>query len=215
MRAIAGLLFAVLVASCGKIYEAPSDDSGVVHFFNESSYSVSIHHSSFSGPVIVDKLPAGEIYSTTISPSNNYGVGSVFPIRYWSFFEGEWIGGTDPDPNAQIKQNIEAGKIYTIPIPQPTKLERAEVFLKILNSYSMPIEINRLMMSIYQVNGELPIPSGKTGIYKINTGEFKRYSVNKGQSTFIDIPEFTAKKGYIYSFEFDGTEVISKGEQEI
>jgi len=220
MRAVAVLLFAILVLSCNKYsYEDPYNNLGEVIFVNESSYNVSIHDTSFDGPLIVDKLAPGDIYSTAVPPSNNYGSGSVFPIIYWYFADGEdfWIGGTNPDPNDQIKYNINAGQKYLIYIPEPSKLEGSEAFFKVLNTSGMSIELNRLGNYFKQVNGELPVPSGKTGIYKIESSasgvEFKGYSIS--QSKDYPIPEFTAKNGFIYNFEFNGTSVIFKGEQEI
>ena len=225
MKKFAGALFALLLVSCGR-HGSPDLDSdfGTVTFFNQSSYYVSVYQTSFSGPVLIDKLPTADIYSITLSPSNNYGVGSVFSIRYWYLVANEndggdfWTGGIDP--NAQITQNIEAGKSYIIQIPQPSQLELTEAFVKILNTSGMPIEFNRFGVHYKQVgNGELAVQSGKSGIYKIDSSEsgveITGYTVFQQIAQYYSVPEFTAKNGYIYSFEFNGSSVIQKGEQRI
>jgi len=220
VKKIAGALFALLLVSCGKHGDLYSDSNlGTVTFFNESSYSVSVYQTSFSGPVLIDKLATGNTYSATVSPSDNYGVGSVFSIRYWYLVEHDvWTGGIDPD--AQITQNIEAGKSYVIQIPQPSKLELTEAFFKILNTSGMPIEFNRLGVHYRQAgNGELSVPSGQSGIYKINSSELgveiKDHTIFQVIDQYYNVPEFTAKNGYIYNFEFNGSSVIPKGEQKI
>jgi len=221
---IAGVLFALLLVSCGKHSESDLDSNlGAVTFFNKSSYDISVYQTSFSGPVLVDKLATGNTYSVTLPPSDNYGVGSVFSIRYWYLVVNDggnfWTGGIDP--NAQITQNIEAGKSYIIQIPQPSsKLELTEAFVKILNTSGMPIEFNRLGVHYKQAgNGELEVPSGRSGIYKIDSSdsgvEIKGYTVFQQMAQYHDVPEFTAKNGYIYNFEFDGYSVIPRGEQRI
>ncbi|MCL2206783.1 MAG: hypothetical protein FWB90_01655 [Fibromonadales bacterium] len=214
--AIAISLLALLSLSCGKHgHETSYDSLAEVIFYNESNYHISIYHTSFSGSLIVDKLAPGQIYSTELYPSNNYGIGSVFSVRYWYLIEGEnfWTGGIDPD--AQITQNIEAGQRYIIQIPSPKKLEGSEAFFKVLNASGMPIEFRRYGTVFVQINGEHSVPSGKTGIYKINSGEISEYTIFQQIDNYYPIPEFTAKNGYIYIFEFNGTEVIPAGEQKI
>jgi hypothetical protein len=223
VKKFAGALFALLLASCGKHSGLDLDSNlGTVVFFNESSYSISVHESSFSGPILVDKLATGNTYSVEVSPSNNYGVGSVFSIRYWHLVTNDggdvWTGGIDP--NVQIVQNIEAGKNYVIQIPQPSKLELTEAFVRILNTSGMPIEFNRLGVHYKQAgNGELAVPSGQSGIYKIDSSEsgveIKDYTVFQQIAQYYPVPEFTAKNGYIYDFEFNGSSVIPMGEQKI
>jgi len=215
-------LLALLVLSCGKHEFGNSDYLSSVTFFNNSSYYVSIHSSSFSGPVLIDKLASGMKYSTTLSPSNNYGIGSVFSIEYWYLVASDaefacgdvWTGGIDP--NAQISQNLEAGKDYTILIPQPKKLELKENFLKILNASDKPFELNYLGTHFRQAgNGELPVPSGKVGFYRMDgETEIKGYTITQVSKQY-PFPEFTAKNGYIYAFEFNGNSVKQIGEQNI
>jgi len=212
-------LLALLALSCGK---HASDDFtySSVTFVNNSSFSISIHSTSFSGPVLVDKLPSGMRFSTTISPSDNYGAGSVFSIEYWyrvvssteSSCGDVWTGGIDP--NMQITQNIEAGGNYTIPIPQPKSLELKEAFIKILNSSDKPFELNYGSITFRQAgNGELSVPNGKVGIYQVN-GEINGYTITQVFKQY-QFPNFTAENGFIYNFVFDGISVRSTGEQKI
>jgi len=214
-------LLALLALSCGK-HSVDSSAYSSVTFFNNSSYSVSIHSESFSGPILIDKLASGRYFSTTLNPSNNYGVGSVFSIEYWYLVASDaefacgdvWAGGIDPD--MQISQNMEVGKEYTIQIPQPKSLELKEAFLKILNTSGEHFELNYLGTFYRQAgNGELPVPSGKIGFYKMNgETEIKGYTITQVSEKY-PFPEFTAKSGYIYAFEFNGNSVEKTGEQKI
>jgi len=214
-------LLALLALSCGK-HNLDNSVYSSVTFVNNSSYYVSIHSSSFSGPVLVDKLASGMSFSTTLSPSDNYGSGSVFSVEYWHLVASDaefscgdvWIGGIDP--NMQISQEIEADKEYTIQILQPKSLEFNETFLKIQNSSGEHFELNYLGTFYRQAgNGEFPVPSGKVGIYKVNgETEIKGYTITQVFEQY-PFPEFTAQSGYIYDFEFDGNSVKSIGEQKI
>jgi len=213
-------LLALLALSCGKhSYDNPLYSS--VTFFNNSSYYVSIHSTSFSGPVLIDKMASGMKYSTTLNPSDNYGTGSVFSVEYWILVANYaecscgdvWINAIDP--NVQISRNMEAGESYVIQIPQPKNLELREFFLKILNTSDKPFELNYLSKFFGQAgNGEYPVPSGKFGVYKMEEKEIKGYTITQVFEKY-SFPEFTAKSGYIYNFEFDGKEVKTKGEQNI
>ncbi|MDR2594986.1 MAG: hypothetical protein LBC87_09490 [Fibromonadaceae bacterium] len=214
-------LLALLSLSCGK-HSFDSYLYSSVTFFNNSSYYVSIHSSSFNGPVLIDKLASGMRYSTTLNPSDNYGIGSMFSIEYWHLVASDaefscgdvWTSGIDP--NAQISQNIEEGKDYVIKIPQPKNLELKEAFLKILNTSDNYYELNRLGTFYRQAgNGEISVSSGKVGIYKLLGGvEIKGYTITQVFNEY-PFPEFTAKNGYIYDFEFNGHSVEKTGEQKI
>jgi len=212
-------LLALLFLSCGK-HSFNSYLSSSVTFFNNSSYYVSIHSTSFSGPILTEKLATGSSYSTTLSPSDNYGLGSVFSIEYWYLVAnyGEcscgdvWTGGIDP--NMQISHNIEAGEDYVIEIPQPKKLELNESFLKILNTSGKPFELKTGGVLFPQAgNGGFSVPHGKYGVYKMyGKTEIIDYTISQVFEQY-PFPEFTAKNGHIYNFEFDGKEVKTKEEQ--
>ncbi len=220
-------LLALLALSCGK-HNADDfdDDSSSVTFFNTSSYTVSVHAESFSGPVLVDKLASGMSHSTTLNPSDNHGSGSTFSVEYFILIANYaecscgdvWISGIDP--NVQISRNIEVGESYVIEIPQP-KLELKRAFLKIRNTSSKPFELSHGTMRFRQAgNGEFPVPSGKVGVYEMEDSKNEETEI-KDYYTIIQtfeeypFPEFMAKNGYIYSFEFDGNSVTAKGEQKI
>jgi len=213
-------LLALLALSCGKHDFDNSYPS--VTFFNNSSYYVSIHSTSFSGPILVDKLASGMSCSTTLNPSDNYGSGSMFSIEYWYLVANYaecscgdvWTGGIDP--NAQISQNIETGRDYVIQIPQPKNLELKEAFFKILNTSGNSFKLNYLSNTERQAgNGEVSVPNGNVGIYKWEgETEIEGYTITQVFKEY-PFPEFTAKSGYIYNFEFDGKEVKTKGEQKI
>jgi len=217
-------LLALLSLSCGKHDFDNSVYLSSVTFFNNSPYHISIYSTSFSGPILVDKLTPGKSYPTTLSPSSNYGAGSVFSIEYWYLVANYaecscgdvWISGIDPD--VQISRNIEAGNNYVIEIPEPTeKFEFNKAFFKILNISDKPFELYYLTNSIFRQagNGELNVPSGKVGIYEMNgETEIKGYTIAQVREKY-PFPEFTTKKNYIYDFEFDGDSVKTIGEQKI
>ncbi len=215
-------LLALLALSCGKHGYDNSDYLSSVTFFNNSPYYVSVHLTSFSGSALIDKMRPGKSYPTTLSPSDNYGSGSVFSIEYWHLVANYsecscgdvWVNGIDP--NVQISRNIEAGKNYVIEIPEPTeKFEFDGAFFRILNTSSKPFELNYLGVHFRQAgNGELPVPMGKFGIYKMKgEEEIKGYTITQVFEQY-PFPEFMAKNNYIYDFEFDGDSVKKIGEGE-
>jgi hypothetical protein len=211
-RAIAVSFFALLGIFCGKhVFDDPV--SWNVTFHNESSYSISVYQNSFSGAALVDMLPSGDSHSAMVRPSDNYGSGTVFSIKYW-FRVGEnvWTGGIDP--NAQIQRNVEAGKNYDIQIPNALNVEWTESFVIIQNSSNMPLEFNYLNDFYKQAgNGETAVPSGKFGIYKIS-GEINGRTITQVFEKY-PFPNFTAEKGRVYNFMFDGSSVIKTSEYEI
>jgi hypothetical protein len=211
----------LLFVSCGK-HDFQEPNLAQVTFCNESSYSVTIYQTSFSGSVLVERLIPADCFSTGISPSNNYGVGTVFSVEYWHLIDNEvWIGGKDP--NRQITENIEADRSYVISIPQPKSLDLQESFIKIANVSSMDLELGCLGVVFYPVSGALPVPSGKYGLYKVNdnsacyyNGEIRGYTIRQGLlEQPYPFPDFIAMNGYIHNFKFDGNEVIKTGDQKI
>jgi len=222
------LLFALLVISCGKHELEDTNPQAEVTFFNESSYDVSVHLSAFSGPVLIEKLTIGDYFSTMLSPSNNYGNGSVFSIVYWVLVANGtelacndvWTSGIDP--NMQIIQNLVGGESYVIQIPKPKNLELNGSFIKILNSSNQPFEFNYLAMTKRQAdNIEIAVPSGKVGVYKVNDNYYSNkpteiigHTIKVVFETY-PFPDLIAQNGYVYSYEFDGKTVTKKGEQKL
>lgn len=186
-----------------------SSGMGNVRFTNESSYDVDIHLDHFSGFKIVEKLASGKSVSKEVSASNNYGIGTVFSLRFCNLLtDNLWACGIDP--NAQITENIVSGGNYNILVSQPQNLEFSEAFLKILNTSNQDIELRRVSGVFKQENkDQIPIPSGQAGFYKINNIansnnfpiEMENYTVWQTLASF-NLPVFTANKGYIYEIEF-------------
>jgi hypothetical protein len=213
-------LLALLALSCGN-YGLDSPDRGNVRFYNASSYSVTIYHSSFSGPVLAEKLASGKSFAATIKPSDNYGMGDMFAFEYFFLVaSGNEVLGADiwakngRQIGDQEQQNIEAGKNYTIRIPNPKNWESYEAFVKIINKSSKSIEFNHLGAFYRMVdNLETSVPSGKVGVYKVNGISSTEQSVEIEGRTITQmvqpytIPTFTAEAGSIYTIEFDGKEV--------
>ncbi|MDR2052755.1 MAG: hypothetical protein LBP80_05000 [Treponema sp.] len=199
--------------------------TGKVTFFNESSYTATVHLDAFSGPVLIESLGTGQSKRVDVRTSDNYGVGSTFCIEYsykvvdgTDLASGEvWAKGIDP--NVQLNLVIEENGSYTLQIPQPAGLEFPSAFIKILNTSSMQCELHYLGTAFKQAgNGSLPVPMGKTGVYEMpSTAEGKPISGYTVHTTFqsITIPDFTAKNSYVYSFTYNGTSVVKTGEQKI
>lgn len=204
--------------------EEPKIQYGTILFFNESSYSVSVHADAFSGPVIVE-LASGESKSVSVRTSENYGIGSTFSIGFktkiidgYELSCGE-IYAYGIDPNMQFNVNVEADKKYTLQIPQPSGLVYETAFIKILNASSNSFELTRNSVSYKQAgNGTLPVGIGEVGVYEIPSSatgtSFENYRVKSVFESY-DIPSFSAVHSHIYSFSFDGTSVIKTGEQKI
>jgi hypothetical protein len=198
--------------------------TGKITFFNESSYHAIVHQDAFSGPVLLELGP-GQSKNTTVRASDNYGVGSTFPIEYryrvvdgTDLASGEvWANGIDP--NVQVNHVIEENRSYTVQIPQPKNLEFRSAFVKILNTSDMQFELRYLGTAFTQTgNGNLPVPPGKTGVYEFSsTAEGKPvsgYTVHTALQS-VTVPDFTAKNSYIYNFTYNGVAVTKTGEQKI
>jgi hypothetical protein len=222
MRAIVISLIALLAASCGE--SVPDVSSGNVTFFNESGYSVSVSLGAFPpyGVLLVDTLAPGGSYTTTVSTSDNSGIGSMFSIIYF-FCAGGNACTTGRDPELQIQRNLAAGQSYEIQIPNPNPLtiEWPDSFLKIQNSSDMPFRFTRSSIVFKDASTEeFSVPAGETGIYRINSSNFfdleiKDCSITLTLGTTIPFPDFTAEKGYICNFRFDGNEVEHLWDEEI
>jgi hypothetical protein len=183
---------------------------------------VLVHQDAFSGPVLLE-LSAGQSKSADVRVSDNYGVGSTFPVEYLyrvnDAFDTESgdITASGIDPNVQINFVIEEGKSYTKRIPQPQGLEFQTAFLKISNSSDLQFELRYLGTAFKQAgNGNIPVAPSKTGVYKIESipAAGKLITNYKCVSTFQEtvIQDFTAQKGYIYNFTYNGSSVIQNGE---
>jgi len=199
--------------------------TGKVTFFNESSYKVIVHQDAFTGPVLVE-LSAGQSKTIDVRTSDNHGIGTMFSIEYLyritDGFDAESgdVIASGIDPNMQINRNIEENKSITIQIPQPQALEFRSAFVKILNAHNMPCEFRYMGNVFFQTgNGNIPIPPGKTGVYKLEgiPTEGKLYQNYQVFSNFIGtvILDFTAMNGVIYNFTYNGSSVILTGKQTI
>jgi len=225
------IFLSVIIFSFTACPEEKKDDNtnivktGRVTFFNESSYKVIVHRDAFSGPMLVE-LNAGQSRTLDIRTSDNSGVGTMFSIEYlyritdgFDTESGDVIA-SGLDPNMQINRNIEENKSITVQIPQPNALEFKSAFIKILNSHNMPCEFRYMGNVFYQTgNGNIPVPPGKTGVYKLEgiPSEGKLYQNHQVFSNFIGtvIPDFTAMNGVIYSFTYNGSSVVKTGQQGI
>jgi hypothetical protein len=223
-------IISVLLSACPTDSADGNNDeteikTGKVTFFNESSYTVTVHLDAFSGPVLIESLGAGRSRRVDVRTSDNYGVGSTFCIEYsykiadgTDLASGEvWAKGIDP--NVQINFVVEENGSYTTQIPQPTELEFFSAFARILNTSSMQFELHRLGTAFKQAgNGNVPVPPGKIGVYQIpSSAEGTVHSDYSVLSTFdsVNVPEFTATNSYVYSFTYNGTSVVKTGEQKI
>jgi hypothetical protein len=199
--------------------------TGRITFFNESSYKVAVHQDAFSGPVLLE-LNAGQSQKVDVRTSDNYGVGSTFSIEYlyrindgFDTESGEVIA-SGIDPNVQINFVVEEHKSYTKQLPQPQNLEFQQAFVKILNAGSLQYELHYLGTVFKQAgNGNISVAPGKTGVYKLEgipaAGKLMQNYELVSTFTPTVIPGFTAVKGFIYSFTYNGSTVVKTGEQTI
>jgi hypothetical protein len=199
--------------------------TGKVTFLNESSYKVIIHRDAFSGPVLLE-LFAGESKQIDVRTSDNHGIGTIFSIEYLyrineiSNAENGDIFASGIDPNVQINKNIEENKSYTIQIPQPANFEFRTAFIRIVNAHNLPFEFSYLGTVFKQAgNDTVSVSPGKIGVYKVEDipGEgrlIQNYQL-VSTSASTSIPDFTAMNGVIYGFTYNGTSVVSIGNQTI
>jgi len=195
-----------------------------VTFVNESSYGIEVHVGAFSGPMLLE-LGLGQIKAIDVRTSDNYGSGTVFSIVYLypvtdgSDNDSGIILAEGIDPNVQIDIVIEENIPRTVQIPQP-QLELRSAFIKIQNLHSLPMELRHVSQVLKQSgNGLIPVPSDKTGIYRLDGigSDGKLIENYQVFSTFAgtEVPAFIAKNAVIYSFEYNGTSVTKTGEQTI
>jgi hypothetical protein len=198
--------------------------TGKVYFVNHTSYDVIIHKDYFNGPILLELKEGNTSEATEVRISDNYGVGTTFSIEFLRpisdgfDIESGIVMASMIDPNIQINEVIEENKSYTIQIPQPKNLEPRSAFIKILNKYNLPFELKYLETAFKQTgNGNLSVAPGKIGIYKLENipSEGKLYQNYQVVSTLksTTIPDFTAKNGITYNFEYDGTSVELTSEQ--
>jgi hypothetical protein len=115
---------------------------------------------------------------------------------------------------------VEENKSYTKQIPQPKNLEFQQAFIKILNAGNLQYELRYLGTVFKQTgNGSVSVAPGKTGVYKLEgiPAAGKLMQNYELVSTFAPtvIPDFTARKGFIYSFTYNGSSVEKTAEQTI
>jgi hypothetical protein len=232
MPYLLALFFAVQFLSCGK-HDGLDENPDLVRvtFYNESSYSVTIYQDHFDGYILAEKLASGMSHTAKLSPSNNYGIGSTFSIEYWFMVANktEISGGEDiwASSGAEIDNqipgnNLEAGKSYTITIPQPANWRTSESFIRIVNKSENSIEFNHLG-TFYRLDGSLEnaVLRGKVGVYKVRkVDQSENYVEISGRtitqvSKSYPLPDFTAVDGHLYTFEFDGKEVKKIGDKKL
>lgn len=213
------------------VYEIPEPEypehtaeTGLIRFFNTSSYTAVIHQEFFSGPVL-GRVAAGANIEFTVPISDNYGIGSTFSIEYlYKVLDGMncscgevFIGGIDP--NIQIVIDVQANKKYMIQIPQPEHLIFETAFLKILNTSSQNFELWKNGVSYKQTgNGTIPVLPGETGVYEISSSSNGvLYEGFELRSVFesIDVPVFSAYHSYIYTFLYDGKNITPLRDEKI
>ena len=224
------LFMAYLFASCKNVDEEQPAGAKTanVTFFNESSYNLIIHRDSFEGPVLLE-LPASSREKTIPVRVSDNGVGSMFSIEYiWiiqiidslnSEIKEVPVSGTDP--GLQILAVIEADKPCTIQIPNPNNLEVRSAYMTIQNTNNLPCELYYFGTVLRQAdNNNIPIASGKTGIYKNRyflpvEGElYQDYRVGTVSGS-VPVPDFIMRNGVIYYFKYDGTKVDKIKEENI
>jgi hypothetical protein len=204
--------------------DKPEVKTGKVAFFNESSYTATVHLDAFSGPVLIETLNAGQSKRIDVRTSDNYGVGSTFCIEYsykvidnLNLPGGEvWAKGIDP--NIQINFVVEENKSYTAQIPQPAELEFSTAFIWITNTSTMQFEL-RKQGTVYKQagNGNLPVPPGKIGVYAIpSTAAGTVFSGYSAHTVFnsVDMADFTAKNSYVYYFTYNGSNITHNPDQD-
>ncbi|MDR1073816.1 MAG: hypothetical protein LBL45_09115 [Treponema sp.] len=143
--------------------------TGKATFFNEPSYTATVHVDAFSGPVLIESLGVGQSRGVNVRTSDNYGIGSAFCVEYsykvvdgTDLASGEvWAKGVDP--NIQINFVVEENRYYTIQILQPAELEFPAAFKKFvtlqtcsLNCTGMERRINRRETGIFRFPREKP-----------------------------------------------------------
>ena len=191
--------------------------TGRVHFYNTSSYRVSVRLNSFSG-LKVTELDSGQGRTVDVRVSD-HALGTTFAI----VFMQPITDGADPsigqifahaeDMGIQPNRVIEENSLVTVQIPQPPNPEFRSSFIGIRNFHSLPFELRHFMGSLQQDgNGLIPVPPGGTGIYRLDAilpGGVRRFEGLNVRVSVAEtpVPAFYAENGYLYIFEFNGSSV--------
>lgn len=226
------LLFCLLsIISCGNNDQTNEIQTVMVKFFNDSSYKIVIHQGSFYGPIIAEIAMTGGTSSVPIrvNDDNNLTVFSIYYIIYPidDDINNEYseVFASCYDPDVQIENVIKAGQPITIHVPQPNpkNLVCKSAFIRITNTFNLPIRLRYASRNINQANNILPIAPYQNGLYKIDNipdeGENCQYyniATMFESTNFSDFitenGDYITKNAYTYYFTFNGNTILKNGE---
>jgi hypothetical protein len=183
-----------------------TNSTAKIEFANNTQFYVDIYRDS--SLLLVEKLPPGSINTNDIRESIENHVGTTFRYSYHfklsadddTFSGSPYASGYASDLEETFV--IEKGKIYTRKIPIPTNISFNNAFIRIRNNVPYNVLLKRYNAQLLQEgNSELMIPSGKTGIYRINSDDL---NMNDYSLTNVDVPynfpQMILRSGYVYDF---------------
>jgi hypothetical protein len=197
---------------------ASNSDYAKLTFENKTQFHVEIHRDAFSGSLLCDELAPGASITVDVMPSDNYGVGSTFCYTYrlglgekndaysaLAFADG--VTGSDPD----MQENFvaEKGRSYTKEIKVPYQIDCNAAYIRIRNKTSGHFELSYISESQKQLgNEEVPVPAGKTGIYKVGHNRFTSpgYKIISVFQEYV-LPPIQMEKNYVYDYIFTETDL--------
>jgi len=179
-----------------------------VTFINNTQFHVKVYRDT--SILFFNELAPGESRTGDIQSSADDNVGTTFCFSYRlkisdsnDTFSGEaFAEGVVSDKEETFV--IKGGKPFSREIPVPDNIVFNSAFIRIKNQYSVNTSLYMVGTSRLQHgNKEMMIPSGKTGIYKIDSPDFnlKDYSLRNVENSYY-FPNTILLPGYIYDFIF-------------
>lgn len=206
-----------------------SEKNVTLNFFNESSYRVILYKDlnpeNHDPAAIYLTVDAGETATIRDYPSSDTLTGNGFYPRYLVLLADRITTGT-VDIHAPAERNLadidhisfvlEAGQSYTKTIRQPGTLVFINAYLKLYNSGSQAMQLREATTPLKRLDADAGnqgfyIQPGQTGYFEL---EIPYYSSDKVYSAFkifdnniFSFPSFTAEKGKLYSYTWNGSSV--------
>jgi len=217
------------IANAFAVYTEPDAGSGkpepnpggktLACFVNDNKFKVSIYGDSSRQVKIADV--EAQKTSATVQAAPNPGGAYFYPVYHIAI-----NGMTFSYEGEAIIARIDAGMTTSIPVFSLEELGEAEQNKPLSASAYIKIQNDAIFsLTLRQGNTEIPLDGfssgilngGETGVYIISPGPASGYSFRKNTTDPVAFPagvtEFGA--GRLYSFRYDGTDLVLLGEYEL
>ena len=239
LKKIIMLLVLCFIFSC-KHHEGKTTikkNTVTVNFFNESSFKVDIYRNinpsgldSSTHPIAT--IAPSSLFKVKLPPSENQLIGDVFYIRYYVQLADSFSSGTGKPLYVQAERDIsniafvlKDGMTYTKKVVQPDKnqLRFINGYIKVQNIGDKSFQVMQGSSYLKKLGTSEPnLSTGSFGFYELaipflsddtNMNNLKFYVTASGST--VTVPPFLLQRGKIYSFQFNGTDIMGPSVQNI